>query len=85
MGTDWDVNADTPDKGEVYDWRVPANDQQHVAETVSPSDLTIKPKDISLIPTNPPATGSLQSGWNDWTFESQPDSSWYVTGEIIQE
>lgn len=85
MGTDWDVNADLPDKGEVYEWRLPANEQQHVEQTVAPGDLQIKPKDISLVPSNAPTQGSIQSGWSDWTYESQPDSSWYVRGEITQE
>jgi hypothetical protein len=85
MGTDWDINPDKPEKVEKYKWRLPANDQQHVEETVAPGDLQIKPRDISLVPTNAPKQSGVQSGWSDWSYESVPDSSWYVRGEILQE
>ncbi len=85
MGKSWTVNSTSPAKEETYEWRLPANDQQHVEETVAPGDLKIKPKDISLIPTLAPKKSGVQSGLSDWTFSSVPDSKWYVRGEIIQD
>jgi hypothetical protein len=85
MANNWTIESSKPAKGEKYEWRFPANQQQHVEETTAPGDLAIKPKDISLKPTNPPKKSGVQSGLSDWTIESGAVSDWYVLGEIIQE
>ncbi len=82
MANTWTINADEPDRDEVYEWRLPANDQQHVEMTVAPGDLLIKPKDISLVPTNAPKKSGLQHGISDWTLEAGVVSDWYVLGII---
>ena len=85
MGNSWSVEANQPDRDETYEWRLPANDQQHVEHTVAPGDLLIKPQDISLVPTNSPKKSGIQSGISDWDLETGVVSDWYVLGEIVQE
>jgi hypothetical protein len=85
MANDWTIEANKPEKSEDYEWRLPANDQEHVEQTVAPGDLLIKPEDISLKPTNSPKQSGIQHGLDDWTVESGIDSSWYILGEVVQE
>lgn len=85
MADSWTIEASKPAKDEKYDWRLPANDQQHVEHTVAPGDLRIKPKDISLKPTNSPKQSGVQSGLDDWTIESGIDTTWYIRGQITED
>lgn len=85
MGNNWSINDNKPALAEKYEWRVPEIDQEHVEETTAPGDLKIKPKDISLIPTNSPKQSGIQSGQSDWSFDSGVDPDWYILGEIVQE
>lgn len=83
MANDRWTPTDGPSKGDKYEWRLPANEDQHGEQTVAPGDLRIKPKDLSLIPTKAPKRSGVQWGADGWDFENQPDSSWYVqTGPI---
>lgn len=82
MANRWTIES-APDQEEKYDWHLPNNDQEHVEQTVAPGDLMIKPKDISLKPTNPPKRSGIQHGVNDWDYQNQPSTSWYVHGEIL--
>jgi hypothetical protein len=88
MGTDWTITdyEDESSRTEKYEWRLPANDQEHVAETTTPGALLIKPEDISLVPTKAPTESGVQHGWLEWTDESAPDPNWYIagsTGEVL--
>jgi hypothetical protein len=85
MGNNWTIEADKPQKSEIYEWRLPANDQEHVEQTVAPGDLLIKPEDISLIPTNSPKRSGIQHGLDDWDIEQGQASDWYVLGSIAED
>ena len=84
MADKWEINANEPDLDEKYEWRLPDIDQEHVQETVAPGDLRIKPKDISLIPTNAPKQSGIQSGQDFWKLQVGVTSSWYIRGEILE-
>ena len=81
MANRWTVEGPL-DKTEQYEWRLPANDQEHVEQTTAPGDLLIKPKDISLKPTASPKRSGVQHGADDWNFTSIPDTNWYILGSI---
>lgn len=86
MAKNWSVNANQPHKRERYEWHFPKNDQEHVEETVAPTDMNIKPSQVNLKPKLSPASGGVQTSTTaDWTYQSTVDSSWYVLGDIVQE
>ena len=73
------------DRGDPYEWRLPSNENQHGEQTTGPGDLLIKPSKIDLVPTNSPKRSGVQHGQDDWTFDNQPSSAWYVIGDTIVE
>jgi hypothetical protein len=83
MANRWTIDDPEDQRTEQYEWRVPENDQEHVAETVPPGDLMIKPEDITLIPTKSPTQSGVQWGEDAWTVNSQPTAAWYIYGEIL--
>ncbi len=86
MGTNWEVNENAPEKDEKYEWKLPENEAQHQQETVAPGDLRLKPKDVSLVPTNAPKQSGIQSGQAFWTVQSGVTSSgWYILGTILSD
>lgn len=85
MGNEWDINSDAPARTEKYEWRIPNNEDQHGEQTVTPGALMIKPKDLDLKPTISPKRSGIQHGADDWDFQSAPDNTWYIFGEIVQE
>lgn len=85
MAKRWAINDNKPSRAETYEWRHPNNEMQHTKETTTPTDLNVGPEKITLKPTLSPKKTGIQSGYEDWTVASQPDSTWYVFGTIIQE
>lgn len=81
MADEW-TPVDGPDKGDRYNWRIPSNEDQHIEQTVAPGDLMIRPEDIALNPTLSPERSGIQHGADDWNFENEPDSTWYVFGFV---
>ncbi len=80
--TGWTAE-EAPSEVDKYVWHLPNNGEQHQAQTVAPGDLLIKPKDMTLVPTNAPSRSGLQHGQNDWNFDGNiPDTEWYVLGAI---
>tara|TARA_R110000751_G_scaffold298832_2_gene409034 strand:+ start:554 stop:820 length:267 start_codon:yes stop_codon:yes gene_type:complete len=66
--------------GDKYKWRLPKNEDQHQQETVAPGDLLIKPEDLDNVPRKTPSgLKGIQTGSQEWSYQSQPDSTWTVT------
>jgi len=82
MPTDNWTYEEGPSKTDKYEWRIPNNEDQHGEQTVAPGDLAVKPKDLTLVPTKPPARSGIQHGTEDWNYTSIPDMNWYVWGII---
>ena len=86
MANRWTIDDGEPDRTDKYEWHVPNLDQQHVAETVTPGGLMLKPKDISLVPTMAPKQSGIQYGWNTWETQVEPSAgNWYIFGLVEQE
>lgn len=86
MSNRWTIDSETPDKADKFEWRLPSNDQQHVAQTIVPGQLLIKPEDITLIPTKSPKRSGIQHGADDWNYDTlTDDGTWYSFGEVVQE
>lgn len=79
MADDWTVE-NGPAKTDPYEWRAPNNEDQHGEQTTSPGDLTFKPKDLGLLPTNSPKRSGIQHGADDWNYTTTPDTNWYIQG-----
>lgn len=80
MANDRWTPVDGPSKGDKYSWHSPTGGSEHEEQTVSPSDLAIKPKDFTLKPTLQPERSGIQWGSAGWDFASEntPDQSWYI-------
>jgi len=66
--------------GDKWEWRVPQNKDEHQQETVAPGDLLIKPEDLDAVPRKTPSgLKGIQTGEQEWSYQSQPDSTWTVT------
>jgi len=66
--------------GDKYEWRLPKNEDQHQQETTAPGDLLIKPEDFDAVPRKTPSGfPGVQTSEQEWSYQSQPDSTWTVT------
>lgn len=81
MADRWE-QVEGPAKGSEHDWRLPVKDEQQ-EQTVAPGDLMIRPEDMTLQPTLPPARTGIQHGNQDWNFQNEPDNEgWYISGSV---
>lgn len=82
MANDRWTPVDGAPKDDKYEWRSPTGTTEHEEQTTAPGDLRIKPKDLSLKPTNSPKRSGIQWGADAWNFTNAPDPDWYVFGSV---
>ena len=82
MANDRWTPTDEVSKLDKYEWKSPSGTTEHEEQTTGPGDLMIKPKDLTLIPTNSPKRSGLQWGQDAWNYSNAPDQTWYIFGGI---